>query len=232
MQVAVQLSNKELTSQMDRHDGGRGERGEGEEKEKDGVKEKRSGWQSAKVVSSGRWNQELFFALYCATPLHYHHRNTHTSTPALYPCDRCSTVVEPECWFSPPPTTNSLFVSFLEKLGDMKRRSSILGSVMLSHFHHLFSIDVREKRVKNELFSFGVLNQKYPSGTKNIPQSSREWKSNSTQSSIKTHRCCSSGLGVTPLRIIPASQTVVFSETKTSKKKTILEPNPICCRFQ
>lgn len=52
---------------------------------------------SSKVVSSGLWNQELLFALYSATPLHYRHRNTHTSTHALYSCNLCSTPVQLEC---------------------------------------------------------------------------------------------------------------------------------------
>lgn len=50
----------------------------------------------AKVVSSGLWNQELF-ALHSATPLHYYHCNTHTSTHALQLHDLCSAPVLLEC---------------------------------------------------------------------------------------------------------------------------------------
>lgn len=88
--MAVELPNKELTPQMERDivEGGVGGEGRGW---CEGEKE----WLAAgaKVVSSGLWNQELLFALYSATPLHYRHRNTHTSTHALYPCDLCSALV-------------------------------------------------------------------------------------------------------------------------------------------
>lgn len=47
-------------------------------------------------------------ALCSAKPLHYHHRNTHTSTHALHQHDLCPTVVLLECRLSPPPTTLSV----------------------------------------------------------------------------------------------------------------------------
>lgn len=77
MPMVLELPNKELTPQMERHGGGGGEGRGWCEGEKEGLVA------GAKVVSSGLWNQELF-ALYSATPLHYRHRNTHTSTHALY----------------------------------------------------------------------------------------------------------------------------------------------------
>lgn len=77
MPMTLELPNKELTPQMERHSGGRsGRRGKR-------MVWRRKGVAGAKVVSSRLWNQELLYALYSATPLHYRHRNAHTSTPAL-----------------------------------------------------------------------------------------------------------------------------------------------------
>ncbi|KAK5870051.1 hypothetical protein PBY51_024715 [Eleginops maclovinus] len=92
MPMALELPNKELTPQMERHSGvgGKGRRWCEVEKE----------WLAAvaKVVSSGLWNQELLYALYSILRPCTNATATPTPPPMLSsPNDLCSKLAWLEC---------------------------------------------------------------------------------------------------------------------------------------